>query len=383
MPRTKHEVAHIIRRFGSEFANRFHPNTYQLRVLDALTKCRTPALGGHVLYCDCCGKEQISYNSCRNRHCPKCQCSQQAFWAEDRLDTVLDVKHFHLVFTFPEVLNKICRLDSKWFYDHLFATTWDTLKTFGYSHYAVESGAISVLHTWGQNLMLHPHIHCLVPAAGLGFSGKLKHISKKGKFLYPVPMLSATFKGKFLQKLKKHLAENDLLPKYQPLLESAYKKDWVVFCRSTFGKPKHVVGYLARYIHRIAISNHRILNITNQAVTFSFKGYDDHGKRKVITLDGVEFLRRLCLHILPHRFVKIRYYGIYSSKYRAKLKQQPQKLVPKIPETTAERLKRLTGFDMALCPVCRKGRLVSIEEIPRIRSPDCFLDYRKTIIKTL
>lgn len=381
MPRTKHEVADIIKRFGGEFADRYHPNTYQLHVLDTLTKCRTSALGGHVLRCDCCREEQVSYNSCRNRHCPKCQCSQQAFWAEDRMDMVLDTRHYHIVFTVPEVLNKICISDSKSFYDLMFSTTWETLKTFGYSHYGVESGAISVLHTWGQNLMLHPHIHCIVPAAGLNLKGNLEHIGKKGKYLYPVHMLSATFRGKLLQKIKKRLTKEGTLQKYRPQIESAYKKDWVVFCSSSFGKPKHVVGYLARYIHRIAISNHRILNVNNQKVTFRLKDYENGGKSKVLTLDGVEFLRRFCLHILPHRFVKIRYYGIYSSRYRAMVQQTSEKLIIKIPETTNERLKRLTGFDMGLCPVCRKGHLEQVEAVPRIRSPSCFGNYKRATNK--
>ena len=378
MPRTKHEVANIIKRFGSEFADRCQPNTYQLHILEKLVECRTSALGGHLLRCDYCGKNQISYNSCNNRHCPKCQCTKQAFWAEDRLNAVLDVKHFHIVFTVPEVLNKICMSDSKWFYDQMFSATWDTLKTFGYSHYAVESGAISVLHTWGQNLMLHPHMHCVVPAAGLSLDGKLKHIGKKRKYLYPVHMLSSTFKGKFLQKLKEHLVKKGTLKKHFTLLESAYKKDWVVFCRLSFGKPKDVVGYLAQYINRVAISNHRILNIDSQKITFSLKDYYDGGRRKVITIDGVEFLRRFCLHILPYRFVKIRYYGIYSSKYKAMMQQSSEKLVIKIPETITERLKRLTGFDMSLCPICHKGHLFSVEELPRIRSPGCFRHHRKT-----
>jgi hypothetical protein len=296
---------------------------------------------------------------------------------------VLDVKHFHLVFTVPDILNTICVYDSKWFYNHLFATTWDTLKTFGYSHYGVESGAISVLHTWGQNLMLHPHIHCLVPAAGLTFSGKWKTISKKGKFLYPVEMLSATFKGKFLQGLKKQLAKKGILRKYDQFIESAYNTDWVVFSRSSFGKPRHVICYLARYIHRVAISNHRILNINDQTVTFKAKDYKDNGRIKVISLDGVEFLRRYCLHILPYRFVKMRYYGIYSSRYRARIAKHCPKPIMKIPETTQERLKRLTGFEMSVCPVCRKGRLFKVDPIPRIRSPACFSYYPKSTASTV
>jgi hypothetical protein len=367
------DLAEIIRQFGSRFIDKHHPNSYQLRTLDALEKCRTAALGGHKYRCDTCGKEHLCYNSCRNRHCPRCQGSEQAFWVEDRIEKALPLKHYHLVFTLPESLNIICQLDSRWFYSHLFATVWDTLKTFGYSHYGVESGAICVLHTWGQNLCLHPHLHCLVPAAGLSLSGKLKFISKGGKYLYPVRMLSAAFKGMFMAGLKKHLRQTEQLTEYNSILEQASKKPWVVNCQPALGKPQQVIGYLGQYIHRVAITNQRILRIGEQRVTFRMKDYRDHATCKPITLDGVEFLRRFCLHILPHRFVKIRYFGIYSSRFRSTLLPQDLKLVKKAPETTIERIKRLSGKNPLQCPVCKKGKMVAIETLPRIRAPDNFL----------
>lgn len=174
MQRPKHEVATVIKRFGQQFIVQCNPNSYTIRTLDSLLKCRTSDLGGHKEKCDCCGKERISYNSCRNRHCPKCQGSRQAFWVEDRMEQMLAVKHFHIVFTIPEKLNRICMLDSKWFYNAMFECVWSTLRSFGYTHYGVESGAICVLRTWGENLCLHPHIHCIVPAAGLTLQGTLK-----------------------------------------------------------------------------------------------------------------------------------------------------------------------------------------------------------------
>jgi hypothetical protein len=205
MQRPKHEVATVIKSFGQQFIAQCNPNSYTIRILDSLLKCRTSDLGGHKEKCDCCGKERISYNSCRNRHCPKCQGSRQAFWVEDRMEQMLAVKHFHIVFTIPEKLNRICMLDSKWFYNAMFECVWSTLRSFGYTHYGVESGAICVLHTWGENLCLHPNIHCIVPAAGLTLQGTLKRISKKGKYLYPAGMLSVIFRGKLLEKIKKHL----------------------------------------------------------------------------------------------------------------------------------------------------------------------------------
>ena len=369
MSRPRHEVAEIIRCFGSRFVERYHPNTYQLRTLDALTKCRTMALGGHKYRCDSCGREHISYNSCRNRHCPKCQAAKQAFWVEDRMENAYAVKHFHIVFTIPEALNAICLLDSAWFYNQLFATVWDTLRTFGYSHYGVESGAICVLHTWGQNLSLHPHIHCIVPAAGLTLNGTLKHIAKKGKYLYPVSMLSATFKEKFLKGLKKRLEKTHILSQYRTLLENVRHRPWVVFCEPSFGKPQHVLGYLGQYIHRVAISNHRILKVTDRDVTFMLKDYRDEGKNTVTILSGVEFLRRFCQHILPYRYVKIRYYGIYSSRFRSAMLRENPKLIIKVPEPVTARINRGMNLDVHRCPFCGKGCLVPIAVVPRVRSP--------------
>jgi hypothetical protein len=226
--RSQFEVSQIIDRFGSQFIEHNQPNSFTLRTLDALQKCRTAALGGHKDVCNCCGKQRISYNSCGNRHCPKCQSNKQAIWVDDRIGDALDVKYFHVVFTVPEVLNPVCLLDRKKFYNSIFECVWSVLQTFGYSHYGVESGAICVLHTWGQNLSLHPHIHCIVPAAGLTLKGKLKHISKQGKYLYPVRMLSTVFRGKMLEKIKRQLKQSDQLSQYQSLLDSLWKKPWVV-----------------------------------------------------------------------------------------------------------------------------------------------------------
>ena len=185
MSRSRFEVSDIIERFGEDFVKRHNPNTYSLRILNALRICRTSALGGHKEQCGSCGKIRISYNSCNNRHCPKCQAAKQAIWIEDTSERIIDTKYFHVVFTIPEDLNTICLLDSKMFYSVLFASVWNTLRTFGYTHYGVESGAIAILHTWGQNLSLHPHIHCLVPATGITLDGRFKKISKKRKYLNP------------------------------------------------------------------------------------------------------------------------------------------------------------------------------------------------------
>lgn len=369
MSRPEHEVADIIRRFGESFIISHQPNAYQLRVLKALSICRTAALGGHKYLCDNCGSEHISYNSCRNRHCPKCQSAKQSFWAEDRIRSAYPVRHYHIVFTVPEVLNKICTIDSKWFYNQLFQAVWDVLCSFGYSHYAVESGAICILHTWGQNLSLHPHIHCIVPALGYSVRGKMKHIGKKGKYLYPVTRLSLKFRGRFMDAVKKYLTRIELLADYRDQVKAAWNKPWVVYCEPSLGKIENVVGYLGQYIHRVAITNHRIVNITDHQVVFSLKDYRDQGRGKITCLSGSEFLRRFCMHILPRGFVKIRHYGIYSLRFLSTIMKKGDKMVVSQVETTAERINRLIGVDIGCCPHCRKGRLIPASVIPRSRSP--------------
>ncbi|MCK5023886.1 MAG: transposase, partial [Candidatus Aenigmarchaeota archaeon] len=261
MMRPKYELAQVIEQFYEDFVMQYNPNSYILRTLHALRICRTSALGGHKEKCDSCGHIRISYNSCRNRHCPKCQASKQAFWVEDTSERIIDTKYFHIVFTHPEVLNSICLLDSKTFYNTLFSCVWDTLRTFGYTNYGVETGAIAVLHTWGQNLSLHPHVHCLVPAAGMTLTGNFKKISKKGKYLYTVKKLSPVFRGKMMQQLKKQLKERNKLAEYQSTIDKAWAKKWVVFCEPSFGNAEHIIKYLGQYTHRIAISNQRIQNI--------------------------------------------------------------------------------------------------------------------------
>jgi hypothetical protein len=381
--RPNYEVSQIIGRFGAQYVEQCQPNSFTVRTLDALRKCRTASLGGHKDACDSCGMERISYNSCGNRHCPKCQANKQALWVEDRIRDAMDVKYFHVVFTVPESLNQVCLLDSKHFYSSMFECVWSVLQTFGYSHFGVESGAICVLHTWGQNLSLHPHIHCIVPAAGLTFKGNLKHITKQGKYLYPVRMLSAVFRGKLLEKIKRQLKQNNQLLQYQSLLDELWKKPWVVYCEPPLGNAQQIVKYLGQYTNRVAISNQRIQNIDDSGVTFFFKDYKDNSKKKLTKLSGVEFLRRFCLHILPYRFVKIRYYGILCSKQKELLKPlQNKKPETKVRESTQQRIVRLTGFDRLECPFCKSAMMHTVELLPRIRSPGNVL-YNKPVRLTI
>ncbi len=373
MSKPKYEISQIIEKFGENYIKQHNPNSYILRTLNALKICRTSALGGHMDRCDNCERIRNSYNSCRNRHCPKCQASKQAFWIEDTSERIIDTKYFHIVFTVPDVLNSICLLDSKHFYSTLFSSVWDTLRTFGYTHYGVESGAIAILHTWGQNLSLHPHIHCLVPGAGMTLDGNFKKISKKGRYLYPVKMLSKTFCHTMMTQLKKQLIARGQLSACQSTIDQAWAKEWVVFSEPSFSNAEHVIKYLGQYTHRIAISNHRLKNIDDNNVNFYYKDYRDKGKKKLTTLSGVEFLRRFCMHILPKRFVKIRYYGILSNRYRKKTTLLRVIKSDRPKETVQQRIKRLTGFDIYQCPFCKKGQMHTIEVFPRIRSPEKFL----------
>jgi len=282
MSRPSFELADIIKKFATPFFLQYKPNAHQQKILNTLSVCRTSALGGHKEKCSCCHKTLVSYNSCRNRHCPKCQSSKQAFWVEDLLATTLAVKHYHVVFTIPHVLNKVCIQNSEWFYARLFANVWETLRQLGYSRFGVECGAICVLHTWGQNLSLHPHIHCIVPAIGETLAGNTKYIGHNGKYLFPVKQLSLVFRAKMMGSIQMQLKKQGLLPSFDTLLSEAWQKPWVVFCEPSMAKADHVVKYLGQYTHRVAITNQRILNITGQSVTFLHKDYGDGALQKPV-----------------------------------------------------------------------------------------------------
>lgn len=373
--KTKFELAEVVRRFGQECVIKNNLAPLQIKVLNKIAQCRTSVLGGHEEQCDCCSKKRYSYNSCGDRHCPKCQAAKQAVWIEKLLGSTLPIKHYHLVFTLPHVLNKICLFNQRLFYKLLFSAVWNTLRTFGYTEYGVELGAICVLHTWGQNLSLHPHVHCIVPAAGYSLKGKWKHIGKNDKYLFTVQQLSVTFQGKFIDSLERKLKKMGDLEQFDLRIKQSRDKNWVVFCEPSLAKAEHVIRYLGQYTHRVAITNQRILNITDTHVRFITKDYRGNALKKPVTMPGAEFLRRFCMHMLPGRFVKIRRFGIYNHTTKRNLDLQ---FVPEKPkqkkdeqkkETSQERLKRLTGFDVYQCPFCKKGKMKVTREIPRIRSP--------------
>ena len=352
------EIADVIRHFGKQYIQRYRPSPGIMKILFDILQCRTSALGGHEDRCNSCCALRYSYNSCRNRHCPKCLATKQAIWVDNLIAKTLAVKHYHIIFTVPHVLNTICLYNRKLYYKLLFSAVWKTLHSFGYTHFGVETGAICVLHSWGQNLSLHPHIHCIVPAAGYSIKGTWKPIGTFKDYLYPVHQLSDTFKGKFLDSLKRALNKLNILDGFNPVVQQAYQKRWVV--------------------NRVAISNKRILEMSDTHVKFIAKDYRDNAQKKPVNLSGVEFLRRFFLHVLPKRFVKIRRYGIYNHTTQRNLDLQfevqpsivDQKLPIKNPvETTQERIKRLTGFDIGKCTKCSHGRMILVRELPKIRSP--------------
>jgi len=330
------------------------------RAIRAIQNCRTAALGAHVDSCEC-GYTKISYNSCRNRHCPKCQALSKERWVMAREVELLPVPYFHVVFTLPQELNQLVIGNREKLFSLLFKASADTLKALGKDpkYLGADLGFTSILHTWGQNLMFHPHVHIIVPGGGLTETGKWKQSSKK--FFIPVKVMAKLFRGKFMAALKEMRHELEGAEDYhawQKLLNTLYDKDWYVYCKRPFKTNNSVLQYLGRYTHRIAISNNRILDIENNKVSFKWRDYKGGNKKKVMTLTANEFIRRFLLHILPPKFTKIRHYGFLASIVKAKklglcreLLNLPPQIV-KVAISTMDLIEMLTGVDVTLCPVC-------------------------------
>lgn len=320
-----YELAHVLRAQWNvieQIAQRKKINSWQIRTLSAISKCRTFHLGGHIDGCTNCKKLRISYNSCRNRHCPKCQGNERENWIAQREKELLPVAYFHVVFTLPSELNSFCMQHPKIMYDALFDAAWQTISAFSNDekHLGAIGGMISILHTWGQQLTLHPHLHCIIPAGGITKNGKWKNSKTNGDYLFPVKALSSVFRAKYIYCIRKAVLienkkreQNIILSR--EIINQCFKKSWVVYAKKPFSGVSSVVEYLGRYTHKIAISNHRIteINKTKNTVSFTYKDYKENGKKKQLTLSSLEFIRRFTLHILPKRLVRIRHYGILSS----------------------------------------------------------------------
>ena len=378
------EVADIFRAFGPAYRETHELPLRHLRAMRAIEICRTADLGGHLDQCDHCGTVRISYNSCRNRHCPKCQCLEKERWLEAREKDLLPTPYFHVVFTLPEGLRPLALRNQKVVYSLLFKSVSETLTELARDskHLGAEIGFMAILHTWSQTLIDHPHLHCLVTGGGLSLDGK-RWLRSRKDFFIPVKVLSSLFRGKFLDGLKKEYDTGELrlpgqieelkeAPVFKRFLTNLYHQAWVVYCKPPLKHPEKVVDYLGRYTHRVALSNDRLVKMEDNRVTFRWRDSADNNTIKLLTLEALEFIRRFLLHVLPSQFVKIRYYGILSHRSRkGKLLRCKKLLGVLIPDGSKEVLKeawqdlltRITGIDPRVCPYCGKGKMIQRETL--------------------
>jgi hypothetical protein len=361
-------LADVVRAAGERFRQSHRLRGEQRRALSAIACCRTPALGGHIETCESCGVSRAVYHSCRNRHCPKCQVLAKERWLAARCAELLPIPYFHVVFTLPHALNPLAQRFPKAIYGLLFAAAAATLQAFGRDpkHLGGELGITAVLHTWGQTLLPHVHLHCVVPGGALAPDGR-RWISAKPDFLFPVKALSKVFRGKFLAGLAAAVKQGTLPADAlsRPRRARLRRRPWVVYAKRPFGGPTQVLAYLGRYTHRIAVSNDRIVAFREGVVQLRYRDYADGSRTKILQLSADELLRRFCWHVLPTGFVRIRHFGLLANRHRrtqlaqarALLGADPPPAVPAADASTAEVLEALTGVDITRCPVCGTGRM--------------------------
>ena len=371
------ELAQILREYAHELP---YLSNDQARVVSALIACRTQALGGHLQRCDHCGRETPVYNSCRNRHCPKCQSLEQALWVEAQARDLLPVPYFHQVFTAPHCLNPFFLRDQNAAHALLFEAAAKTVIDVCRSNLGATPGLIAVLHTWNQLFEHHPHVHMIATGGGLSLDGE-RWISSRPNFFLPVLMLSEVFRGKLLEAFEIALKQGRLRTSEAAgrlLLRRAAAQDFVVYSKPPMAGPEQVLRYLGRYTHRIAISNERLLAHRDGEITFSYKDRKDAGRRKPMTLPGAEFTRRFLLHVVPRRFVRVRHFGLLANGVKAhrlalarSLLGAPARPEPSqaTPESWQDSYRRLVGKDPLLCSACRVGRLVVVADIPPATAP--------------
>lgn len=399
MDRPKLEVGDIFRRYGEAYRDKHGASMSpaQRRVMTALELCRTAALGGHLEQCDECGHERNCYNSCADRHCPKCQSLARAQWIQDRQAELLEVPYFHVVSTVPAEIAAIAFQNKEVVYGILFQATAETMRTIAIDpqHLGAEIGFFAVLHSWGQALQHHPHLHCVVPGGGISPDGQ-RWVSCRPDYFLPVPVLSCLFRRLFLESLQKAFDAGKLqfFGALEPLrdrrafgrqLAQAKASKWVIYAKRPFAGPQQVLDYVGRYTHRVAISNHRLLEIENDQVRFEWKDYRTAGQVKTMTLSADEFIRRFLLHVLPNGFQRIRYYGFLGNRYRQqKLDQCRRLLGMPVPDQAPaasvqpdyrDRYEDLTGASLRQCPQCQRGRMIPVALLPRSpRSCTRFMD---------
>lgn len=365
------ELADIFRDYGQTYINNHNLCSQQYSAIRAIIACRTASLGGHLSRCNKCEYELISYNSCRNRHCPKCQAIQKERWISARKSELLSTEYFHVVFTLPHHINPLAQGKPEIIYNLLFQTASETLLNFSLNPkwLGAKPGITMVLHTWGQSLDQHIHVHCIITGGGLTKNNKWN--KSKKKFLFPVRALSKVFRGKYLEQLNNVLNNKDVqLPSgitnkqsIQKYISLLYQTDWVVYAKSPFAGPEQVLNYLGRYTHRIAIGNQRLVNYKNKIVSFKWRDYADNSQQKIMALNVDEFTRRYLLHVLPKGFQRLRHYGLLANRYKsinlkqARIALNQQQLKPEEKETCNELMLRLTGINITSCPRCHTGQL--------------------------
>jgi Putative transposase/Transposase zinc-binding domain len=388
MDRPRFEVADVFRCYGADYRQKHGASmsVAQRRVMTAIELCRTAVLGGHLEQCDHCGHQRNAYNSCANRHCPKCQSLARAKWLEDRHSELLHTQYFHVVFTVPEEISAIAYHNKRQVYGILFRAAAETLRTIAADpkHLGAQIGFFAVLHTWGSNLLHHPHLHCVVSGGGLSADGSQWICCRNGFFL-SVRVLSRLFRRLFLEQLCNAFDAGNL--EFFSSLESlrnpsAFRNylaplrevEWVIYAKRPFAGPEQVLDYVGRYTHRVAISNNRLLDIAEGKVSFCYKDYRHEAQQKTMTLQAEEFIRRFLLHVLPEGFQRIRYYGFLANPYRQqKLARcrdllgtsQPEPAASKVNKDYRDRYEELAGSTLWQCPVCHQGRMLMIEILPR------------------
>jgi len=382
----KIEIADLFNQFGHLLGNL--PGE-QRKVIRDITNCRTSVLGGHRLKCDQCEYEKNSYNSCRNRHCPKCQFLARVRWVEKRKEELLPSQYFHVVFTVPSELKPLILRNKKEFYNILFKAASETLKEVAQNpkNLGAQIGFIGVLHTWGQNLLDHPHIHFIVPGGGLN-KKKNKWVACPKDYFLSVKILSRVFRGKVLNYLEKAFDNKEFkfigqiehlthYPNFKDLLITCATKDWVVYSKEPFAGPEQVINYLGQYTHRIAISNYRLVKLEGEKIYFRIRDPKNPGKKKIMALHVKEFLRRFILHVLPRQFIRIRHFGLLGSRLKKttiaiilRLLGVKEKVIETLVQTWKELLEKSTGINVDLCPNCQKGSLVeSWRVVPSLSPP--------------
>ena len=386
--RPRLELADIVRAHGDTYRRTHRLTSVQHRALRAIATCRTAALGGHRETCDHCGATRLTYNSCRNRHCPKCQTATKERWLAARKADLLPIPYFHVVFTLPHDLNPLAQGNPRVIYALLFRAAADTLLAFGRDarHLGGTIGITAILHTWGQTLTQHLHVHCLVTGGAVS-PDRTRWICGRASFLFPVKALSTVFRAKYLAGLRRAFHDGALTfaagtasladpPSFAALVTQLRATPWVVYAKRPFAGPEQVLDYLGRYTHRVAISNERLVGQRDDRVHFRWKDYADHDRVKVMTVATDEFLRRFLLHVVPRGFMRIRHFGLLANRTRRGTLRQCRELLDAAPpdpvhaESATVLMLRLTGVDRSRCPVCGLGRMQITATIPGASPPD-------------